>query len=389
MSRALYIYSHEFFPKRGGIGTYCQEFAKAAAESRQAVHVVVPDYAELENKADSSYQLIRYKNRGTLNPRSIWRTSRILQHHLHTTTNCVHLLAEPGPVLALGLLSKKQHSNSIILTLHGSELARWGSHPISRFLACRAFQKADSIITVSNPIRELFKQYYPDFSGKVHTVHSAATSYFLAAGLSNPKPAVVKRGDTVNLLSVGRIHPRKNYEDLIIAISELKKRNSAAVKLTIAGAQSKPDYLEQLKAQAEELGVEVEWVLNSTNAELVNCYRRADIFALVSRQKKKSIEGYGLVFLEAGSFGLPCIAYAHGGMIDAIADAKTGFLVETGNTHKLAAAIEKLADSPDLRARLGQANQERTQSRRWVDVVTQTMATLPDAGDKIPRSAPS
>ena len=75
-----------------------------------------------------------------------------------------------------------------------------------------------------------------------------------------------------------------------------------------------------------------------------------------------SVEGFGLVYLEAAAHGLPVVAHAVGGVGEAVIDGTTGLLVPPDQPTALTAALARLIDDAALRRRLGDAG--RTWSRR-------------------------
>ena len=80
-------------------------------------------------------------------------------------------------------------------------------------------------------------------------------------------------------------------------------------------------------------------------------------------------EDYGYVTLEAFSAKKPVITTPDsGGVLEFVADGTTG-LVADATPDALAAAIDRLAESPDLCRRLGEAGHRRIQDISWNDVV--------------------
>jgi glycosyltransferase involved in cell wall biosynthesis len=79
-------------------------------------------------------------------------------------------------------------------------------------------------------------------------------------------------------------------------------------------------------------------------------YTAADVFVLPS-----FTEGHAKVLLEAMSCGVPCVASDVGGNRAAIADGRTGLLVDPADAGALADAIERLVTHRDLARRLGEA----------------------------------
>jgi glycosyltransferase involved in cell wall biosynthesis len=101
-------------------------------------------------------------------------------------------------------------------------------------------------------------------------------------------------------------------------------------------------------------------------AELGSHYERAAVVCVPSRR-----EGYGVVAREAMAYGRPVVATRAGGLIDAVEDGVTGFLVDSAS---LRGAIETLLGDPGLRRRLGVAARESAfRSYAWPSVVEATI----------------
>ena len=70
-------------------------------------------------------------------------------------------------------------------------------------------------------------------------------------------------------------------------------------------------------------------------------------------------ESFGIAAVEAMAMGLPVVASRVGGLAEIVEDGRTGFLVKPGDAVELAGAVRRLMDSPDMRARMGQAGRRR------------------------------
>jgi len=116
--------------------------------------------------------------------------------------------------------------------------------------------------------------------------------------------------------------------------------------------------------------------------QLVPLYGRAAIVACPSHR-----EGFGVVCAEAMAHGRPVVASAVGGLLDLVVDEETGLLVPPRNPAALRAALLRLLEDAELRARLGDAGRERARQRLSWDAVTS--ATLEAYERAIRRSARS
>lgn len=375
---ALHLFTHEFHPFRGGIATYCHAFAQAAAHAHSYDVTVHAPAGSGAPDSNCGYTVSAGRHRGTHNPGCLLRSSRQLKRALknHDTT---FLFAEPGSILAYGLLRPKAPPSNLVITLHGSEIQRWQNNPLARWLAMRSFTDASIIVTVSEPIAALARQAFPQFADKVRAVCNALPAAFMQqarASLAAPtKPRAA--AEYFQILSVGRLHPRKGYDQVIQAIADLPTELKNKVHYTIAGSSGKSSFDQALQQLAKRAGVRLTIKLDLSNEQLAACYQRADLFCLTSMPYRNSVEGFGLVYLEAGAYGLPSLAYDTGGVRDAVHDGVTGRLIQTGDIPALTRQLQRWIEDPSPLQALGRAACENALSRTWADVVAASLAPRP------------
>ena len=173
-------------------------------------------------------------------------------------------------------------------------------------------------------------------------------------------PAVPPAGPPV-LLTVARLVNRKGIDTVLLTLPSLLDR-SPDLQYWIVGNGPERASLEQ---QAQELGIlqAVRFMAEVSDTELPEIYRRATAFVMPSRADYHagSVEGFGIVYLEASASGLPVVAARSGGAAEAILENETGLLVPPDDPQALAQAISRLFDDPALRQRMGRAG------RRWVE----------------------
>jgi len=86
-------------------------------------------------------------------------------------------------------------------------------------------------------------------------------------------------------------------------------------------------------------------------------------FIMVPRADGDDTEGFGIVYLEANSFGKPVIAANVGGVPDAVEDGVSGLLVNPENEDEIAGAIIKLFCDDNLREKLGRQGKARAEEK--------------------------
>jgi phosphatidylinositol alpha-1,6-mannosyltransferase len=94
-------------------------------------------------------------------------------------------------------------------------------------------------------------------------------------------------------------------------------------------------------------------------------FERAHVFAMPSRLSASGGEGFGIVYLEAGSHELAVVAGAAGGSLDAVVDGETGLLVDPNDHVAVAQAVTGLLQDRRLAGTLGRAGAARAREFAW------------------------
>jgi glycosyltransferase involved in cell wall biosynthesis len=165
-----------------------------------------------------------------------------------------------------------------------------------------------------------------------------------------PDPPIRTLGKTTTIVSIGRLVPKKGYDDLIAALSML----DAALDWRFVHVGGGP-LKDEIKAQAAPLGARVEFRGAGDQDSVLAALREGDVFALASKVAADGDrDGLPNVLMEAASQDLPLVA-TKAGSIDDFLDASCGIAVAPGDRAGLATALATLIADPDLRARLGKA----------------------------------
>jgi glycosyltransferase involved in cell wall biosynthesis len=92
------------------------------------------------------------------------------------------------------------------------------------------------------------------------------------------------------------------------------------------------------------------------------------VFALTSIEHRHSIEGFGIVYLEASMHGLPIIAHATGGVPEAVRHGLSGLLVPIADREALTHAFQDLLKNPHVREELGAGGRAWAAAHTWHSV---------------------
>ncbi|MDP3073622.1 MAG: glycosyltransferase family 4 protein [Opitutaceae bacterium] len=362
-AQPVYLITHEFYPKRGGIATFTEEIARASAALGYDVEVWAQSAPAGAEKTDWPFRLRRLPLKGTHDLGCQFRLARELIRHRRGLRHATVYLPEPGPMLAMMLLQffRAFRPRRLVLTFHGSEILKFAGSPWRRWLARGLIRHATRISTLSTYTQELLLGHFPEAADKTYLTPGALRSDFAVV----PTRPAADRPKIV-VLTVGRLHPRKGQLLTLQALQMLPPAVRARLEYWIVGGQSKGNYERQLRAAAAaQPDLAVRFFGNLPDEELAGIYEGADIFAMTSVNHGRSVEGFGLVYLEAAAHGLPVVAHDVGGVADAVADGVTGLLVPPDRPVQLAAAFEKLIHDAPLRKKLGAAGREWAKRNCW------------------------
>lgn len=198
----------------------------------------------------------------------------------------------------------------------------------------RIYESAAGVVALS----EWFARSLVADSGfpaeRVHLIHPGSN----LPEASSPPPSRVAGGN--RLLFLGRDFLRKGG-DLVVEAARALRAGGRPVVLTIAGPLAWP--------LPEEPPEWVRFIGPVGRHQLVDLYDDHDLFVMPSR-----FEAFGLVFVEALSRNLPCIAADHMAMPEIVEHGATGLLVPPGDVSALAAAIDAGLSSESLYAQTQQ-----------------------------------
>jgi glycosyltransferase involved in cell wall biosynthesis len=374
-SSQLFLITHEFYPVSGGIATFAEEIARASAGLGYDVEVWAQSAPPSVEKK-WPFRIRRLPLKGThdliCQLQLAWELVASRRQLRHATV----YLPEPGPMLTMMLLQffKAFRPKRLILTFHGSEILTFSRSPLRRWLTGRLIRNATRISTLTTYTRELLLERFPDAADKIFLTPGALRTDLAVVPARTEKPR-----DKIVVLTVGRLHPRKGQLITLEALQMLPEDVRSRIEYWIVGGRNKGNYEERLRSgAAADPRMTVRFFGNIPDQELAEVYDRADIFALTSVSYEDSVEGFGLVYIEAAAHALPIVAHNIGGVSEAVLDGVTGLLVTPERPAELAAAFEKLIHDVPLRRRLGDAGRSWAARNCWQENASTLFAKAED-----------
>lgn len=267
------------------------------------------------------------------------------------------ILAGSGLTAPLARLLSKLCGARSAAYLHGFDITV--NHSLYRRLWRPTFKKLDRVIVNSTPTQALaiaagvsqnnISIVYPGVSLPEASQPAESIAAFKEKyGLTGKKI----------LLSVGRLTTRKGLREFVeLALPTIVKADPDAMLVVIGEAPKNSlgagiQTVESIQVQAEHAGV-LEHIrflgVITDKILLATTYEAADVHVFPVRDIPDDPEGFGMVAIEAAAHGLPTVAFATGGVVDAVAERRSGYLAKKNNYQDLSArTIELLQHSlPD------------------------------------------
>lgn len=332
--RAL-LFTVDYPPNKGGVSRFYYELVKIA---NGQIGVAGLDHGKARPIGNSFF--IRLKQ-------MYWAYRSCL-----SVGNEVKILAGQ-PHLALGaILSRKNFS----IIIHGGE---WGKLYILYKLLTVVYSMSSQIIVNSNATK--LRWIPKKFHHKCIILTPGLSRIFLSAqSTSNPKEFSNQK---IKLLCVSRLTPRKNIDKLVIAVKSLKKNKNIDISLDIVGNGKQYANLLSIVDNASFINLHRQ----ISDEDLLFHYSEANIFILTPSEIRgdESWEGFGIVFLEAASLGLPIICSNSGGVIEATIPEGRVLISSSPTSDEIQNAILNLANNSKKMKEMSQKNIDWSKTNSW------------------------
>ena len=281
------------------------------------------------------------------------------------------------PAVPLGIVGPRLKLPYMVV-LHGAEVTVPGRLPLSRLVLARVLKNASHIIAAGEyPAAEARRA---GGNSLPITVIPPGVDTQRFCPLSNEKRISARRefgvsDDAELIVGVSRLVPRKGF-DTLIEVAAALRTSRPRLQVLIGGGGRDAKRLQKL---IDKLGAPVRMLGRVTDEQLPLLYGCADVSAMLCRSRWGGLEqeGFGIVFSEAASCGVPQIAGKSGGAADAVLDGLTGKVVQNpSDVVQVASTVAQLLDDVFLRSLMGVASRERAMNTFDYDVLTKSLAQV-------------
>ena len=248
--------------------------------------------------------------------------------------------------------------------IHSKEI----NHPLGSLLNKRmlkSLNKASFIIANSKFTKKLVTEM--GFGKNNVKVINPGCNYPIQISNNYIEKARQLFGDSYpKIITVSRLDKRKSHQNILMCIKNLKPKFPKIKYISIGDGEERIN-LENLKKELG-LGSEINFINRSSEELKVALLNTTDIFLMPSIVHKKSVEGFGISFIEAASFGKASIGGVSGGEADAIKDGLTGYLCDGNDLNAIYDSLIKIFENDNYK-KLGLNALDFSKNFKWEKII--------------------
>ena len=351
-----------FIPSKGGIEKSVSRLIDQLLKHDDRICVITSSrglppsfYHENMNGVD----VIRYPEKRFLFDCPV--NPRIALHLLKTEYDILHVHGVTPTISDLAIIFGKIKRKPIIFTYHSSPIPDFGGR-CGRTLSKLHNVVFQLLIKLVDRVTVATWSYAKRNPNLKHVLDKVTV---IPWGVDVPKPQNPFDDQTnkkiTNILFVGQLKRYKGVRYLIKSIKLLSEKNGSQLHLTIVGEGPERGPLE---AYAKRIGVRATFTGIVSDELLSKYYSEAGIFVLPSITR----ESFGLVILEAMSYGKPVIATDIPGPNEIVKDGFNGILVPPKKAYALTEAVETLITDSKLFKSLSINAKKTAENYSWSKV---------------------
>ena len=324
------IITRSFPPEVGGMQNLMGGLAKSL--SKHDLTKVFADFTDKHENFDNNVSFSVERIAGAKFFRK-FRKSYLIDEYLKKNKNVKCIIADHWKSLELIKSNKKK-----ICLIHSKEI----NHPLGSRMNSRVnkvLNKVDYVISNSNYTKNLAIKLGVN-DEKIVVINPGVEPIKEIPKIYLDEAEKLFNGKTNRLITVSRFDKRKNHEKVIMAIRNLKELYPNIVYLCVGYG----DEEDNIKKLVNELNLNNQVIfMKNIDDNLKNALiAKSNIFIMPSIIHNKSVEGFGIAFVEAAQHGIPSIGGKDGGASDAIIHKKTGLICDGNSLEEVYESIDQL-----------------------------------------------
>ena len=182
---------------------------------------------------------------------------------------------------------------------------------------------------------------------KIHIIHPGCDEPIKINNDFQSQAESIYKDSFPKILTIARLDKRKNHQNILMCIRNLKEKFPKIKYVSVGDGEEK----KRILLLTKELKIENQVViLDKTDQKLkAALIKNSNLFLMPSVIFKKSVEGFGISFIEAASYGVGSIGGRDGGASDAIRNEKTGLICDGQSINSIYESILKFFENENYK----------------------------------------
>ena len=360
------VITRNFPPDIGGIQSLMEGLSKSLANHGQ-VKIFADDYTNCNNYDQSSNLDIQRISGFKIFKK--FRKAFVVNEYLKNNKIKAIFFDHWKSLEHINIEHLNNYTNFCLI--HSKEI----NHPLGSSLNSRmnkSFRKAKFTIANSRYTEDLAISMGLE-KNKIHVINPGTYYPVKIEKEESAKAKDIFGSAFPRLITIARLDKRKSHQNILMSVKNLMPM-FPDIKYVCIGDGDEKKNLENLRTQ---LGLDQQVVfLPKTDEKFkVALLNEANLFLMPSIIYKKSVEGFGISFIEAGSYGKGSIGGIDGGEADAIIDGKTGYLCDGSDLNSIYETIQKFFKNENYKI-LGSQAKEFSKKFKWDNIVKQYISLI-------------
>lgn len=354
------------YPSVGGSGVIATELGKMLAEKGHEIHFITSSMPFRLNKMYpsitfhqvevNSYSVFQYA------PYDIALANKMAEVIIDEGLDVLHVhYAMPHAVCAILAKDMANSDIGIVTTLHGTDITVLGDDSSLSGAIRYGIEKSDIVTAVSHSLANQTMELIAP-QQEIETIYNFVDEQeYYKKDAGNLKELLGIAPDEKVVIHVSNFRKVKRVPDIVKSFELIRKEMPAKLLLVGDGPEKHP-VMEYVRGTS----IEEDILFLGKQDNLSELYAISDLMLLLSQK-----ESFGLVLLEAMACEVPCIGTNVGGIPEVISHGENGYLVELGDTKKVAEYGIQLLQDPILHKQMVETSlmfiEERFSSKKIVE----------------------
>ena len=354
------VVTRSFPPDIGGMQTLMEGLSESLLD-HGPVKVFAYEFP-YSNIYDSKSKIIIERIKGIKLFRK-YRKASLINNFINESSNIRSVVADHWK--SLELLNKESLNKSkTICLLHSKEINHEKGSSLNKRLI-KSTDKANFIIANSNFTKELAIKVGIN-SSKIKLIFPGIQKPKIIEDKFKAEAELFFKDSFPKIITIARLEKRKNHDKILMTIKNLKTKFPNIKYISIGFGEEENN----LKKLSKEMSIEKEVIfLKNINENLkLALIATSNLFLMPSIIYKKSVEGFGISYMEAASYGVGSIGGKDGGASDAVLHNKTGLICDGNDLNSIYEAVNNFFINDKFNV-FGKAAQKFSEDFHWNKIV--------------------